>query len=82
MERAMFRQPFETRDDFEQDYARGSGLTLEELRKHGLVPVRCGCGGADCRGWKMFSEYERRTGRIAPEAVAALHRGRGMRDRR
>jgi hypothetical protein len=44
-----------TREEFERGYAKRSGLTVEELRSHGRVVVRCWCGDRSCDGWASVS---------------------------
>ena len=43
-----------TREEFVAEYARASGLTVEDLRKAGLVAVPCDCADEGCRGWQMI----------------------------
>lgn len=42
-----------TKDEFERDYARKSGLTLQELREYGGRAIPCDCPEDDCPGWEM-----------------------------
>lgn len=44
-----------TREEFERNYAERSGLTVEQLRLHGRVVVRCRCGDPLCEGWASVS---------------------------
>lgn len=48
----------ETKDAFEQRYAKGSGVTVEWLHKHGryAAPCRDDCDAEDCTGWMMARE--------------------------
>jgi len=39
---------------FEWQYARRSGLTVEELHDLGLQAVPCQCKESFCRGWAML----------------------------
>lgn len=45
--------PTMTEDEFWEHYARGSGLSIEELRGLGLQALACDCGEPACRGWRM-----------------------------
>lgn len=41
------------KDEFEKGYAERSGITVEDLHKHGQEAVPCDCGEESCRGWAM-----------------------------
>jgi hypothetical protein len=41
-----------TREEFEQQYAERSGITVEELRIYRTV-LPCDCGEEGCEGWQM-----------------------------
>lgn len=43
-----------TAEEFEREYAEGSRMTVEELRRYRVVRP-CSCGDAICRGWQMVS---------------------------
>lgn len=52
-----------TRQEFEIEYAKNSGVTVEYLRAAGLLAIPCNCGEEGCRGWQMrhwenLDEYE------------------------
>ena len=42
-----------TREEFEEGYAKRSGVTVERLHELGQVAVRCSCGEDGCNGWAM-----------------------------
>ena len=46
-------EPWPRKEDFERDYAKHSGLTVDELRALGMYALRCDCGDEGCRGWQM-----------------------------
>lgn len=45
-----------TSSEFEQWYANNSGVSVQALRDHGLVVVRCECGEEGCQGWASLSK--------------------------
>lgn len=47
-----------TREQFETDYARRSGLTVEQLHGWGRFPERCDCRAEYCHGWRMGYQWE------------------------
>ena len=51
-----------TRDEFEQQYAQRSKLTVEQLHAYGLLGVPCSCGEDGCEGWQMVIESAGRVG--------------------
>ena len=42
-----------TREQFEQAYAAGSGVTVEWLRERGREARPCDCDYEGCQGWQM-----------------------------
>ena len=42
-----------TKDEFEKEYARRSGLSVEELHKMKLCVKECNCEYKNCKGWQM-----------------------------
>lgn len=42
-----------TREQFEENYARLSGITIEWLREHGREARPCDCDYEGCEGWQM-----------------------------
>lgn len=44
-----------TKDEFEKEYARKSGMTVEELHKMGLYAKECDCEYNNCKGWQMVN---------------------------
>lgn len=46
-----------TQAEFEQAYARRSGVAVEKLRQR-MVAKRCACGETNCAGWRMASLTE------------------------
>ena len=42
-----------TKDEFEEGYAKRSGVTIETLHGMGLFAAPCDCGEEECRGWQM-----------------------------
>jgi len=42
-----------TREEFEEGYAKRSGMTVEMLRGLGQVAIACHCGEDGCMGWAM-----------------------------
>ena len=54
-----------TLEEFEEAYAEGSGVTVEELHAMGLYGEPCDCGDDLCWGWQM--NWEQRRERAAPE---------------
>jgi hypothetical protein len=59
-----------TKDEFEQAYAKRSGITLEQLREINREARPCDCGDELCQGWQMvnvkdeqaFSDFMKQTG--------------------
>lgn len=47
-----------TLEEFEQQYAERSGMTVEQLYTHGLLPVPCDCEEPGCNGWRMTHMVE------------------------
>ena len=45
-----------TKIEFEEGYARRSGVTIEWLNIHGQYAVPCDCEEEGCGGWKMETE--------------------------
>jgi len=42
-----------TCEEFEYEYAKRSGMTVEQLRQSGVHAIPCKCAEDDCRGWQM-----------------------------
>ncbi len=42
-----------TQQEFWEHYARGSGMSIEELQGLGATVIACDCGEPNCRGWRM-----------------------------
>ena len=42
-----------SKEQFEEEYAKKSGVTIDWLRDNGLRVVFCNCGEAGCKGWQM-----------------------------
>ena len=42
-----------SRQEFEEEYARRSGVTIEWLREIGKISLPCDCGEEGCQGWQM-----------------------------
>ena len=49
-----------TKDEFEEQYAERSGLTVARLQELGRGAVPCHCEYSECEGWQMVNlkEYE------------------------
>lgn len=47
-----------TRERFELDYAKRSGLTLKELRELDRYAIPCHCNFEQCQGWQMVTKKE------------------------
>ena len=45
-----------TREEFEEGYARRSGMTVERLHELGQVAIPCACGEDGCKGWAMVNK--------------------------
>lgn len=43
-------------EDFELNYAKNSGLTVEKLHELGQFAVPCDCDFNECPGWAMLSK--------------------------
>lgn len=59
-----------TADEFEQQYAARSKVTVEELRALGRIVLPCDCGEDDCEGWQSISRdraEEEARDRMRPE---------------
>ena len=41
------------KEEFEEKYTKGAGVTLEFLHEHGYSAVPCDCDYEKCEGWKM-----------------------------
>jgi len=48
-------QPQITEEEFERQYAKRGGMTVEELRAMGRVVRPCDCDYEDCEGWQSVS---------------------------
>jgi hypothetical protein len=44
-----------TAEQFEQEYAENSGVTVEFLRENGRVVCSCECGDPICLGWQSIN---------------------------
>ena len=42
-----------TKEEFEQDYAKRSGVTVEWLHDHNQIGLPCDCGKDGCEEWQM-----------------------------
>ena len=55
---------------FEEEYAKGSALTIAKIHEMGLHAYPCNCGQPECKGWAMLSketaEDKRKLGQIRP----------------
>jgi len=47
-----------TSEEFEAQYAEGSGLSVEELHRFGRFAEPCDCGWPQCQGWQMGHQWE------------------------
>lgn len=47
-----------TKEEFEENYARDSGITIEEYRET-QVTLPCNCSYEGCKGWAAVSNNER-----------------------
>lgn len=47
-----------TKEQFEQGYAKRSGVTVEWLERHGRRAALCFCDWVDCEGWQMVHADE------------------------
>ena len=45
-----------TKEEFEEGYARRSGITVERLHELGEIAVPCSCEYIKCKGWAMVNE--------------------------
>ena len=50
---------FNTVGEFEEFYAKGSGVTVEWLHEHGRQGGLCTCDYVGCYGWAMYHVDER-----------------------
>ena len=48
-----------TKRDFEKQYAKNSGISVEEFHQLGLFAEECDCGDDDCLGWQMEKSKEK-----------------------
>jgi hypothetical protein len=46
------------RKEFEERYAKRSGITVEQLHKLGRYGYPCLCGDISCEGWQMVNEND------------------------
>lgn len=44
-----------SKEQFEQEYARNSLMTVDELHARGLHAEPCDCDYEKCRGWQMVN---------------------------
>lgn len=44
-----------SRQEFEEEYATRSGITVEWLREIGRISLPCSCEEEGCQGWQMRS---------------------------
>jgi len=49
-----------SRDEFESEYARRSGVTVDQLRWYGMRAIPCECDYELCQGWQMTHYDPRR----------------------
>ena len=42
-----------TRQEFEEQYAVRSGVTVDWLKREGKISLPCFCGEDGCQGWRM-----------------------------
>jgi len=45
-----------TRKEFEEGYAKRSGLTVTRLHELGQRAQPCACGADNCKGWAMVGD--------------------------
>jgi hypothetical protein len=71
---AQARPPRPTAEEFERQYARRSGITVERLRELGRTVRPCHCDDTGCEGWQSISTeraMELDAERLAAQAMAA-----------
>ena len=44
-----------TRQEFEEQYAARSGISIEWLKREGQISLPCHCDEDGCQGWQMVS---------------------------
>jgi hypothetical protein len=44
--------------EFEEKYAKKSGMTVKQLHENKLVVIECHCHEPGCHGWQMTHEKE------------------------
>lgn len=49
----MEPETFTTAEEFEEWYAKNSGVTVQWLRENGRFGAPCDCGDEICKGWQM-----------------------------
>lgn len=49
-----------TKEEFEQQYAERSHVTVERLHELGRYAVPCDCGDESCQGWQMLHKKTER----------------------
>ena len=47
-----------TKEEFEEDYAKRSGVTVEWLHEHNMAGAPCTCDESGCEGWAMVTSGE------------------------
>lgn len=50
-----------TETQFEEQYARNSGTTIDKLHELGLFAVPCDCEQEGCEGWAMMTKENIKT---------------------
>jgi|GEM_PF-6129137 len=51
-----------TKEEFEQNYAKASHLTVERLTELGQVVMPCDCDYELCQGWQMVNKEFKKHG--------------------
>lgn len=75
-ESVAFYKRYKGRDEFEADYARSSGLKIEQVHALGRLAYPCRCADPTCCGWQMLSpesaESEVALGRLSRDIVTLV----------
>jgi hypothetical protein len=62
-----------TKDEFEQMYAKRSGVTVEWLHDHNRIGLPCSCGINGCEGWQMAHLLKRELDFVQKRSIMKLY---------
>ena len=45
-----------TKEEFEANWATGSGFSIQDLRDLNIWAIPCDCNAPGCQGWQMYTQ--------------------------